>query len=459
MPAQRIAVIGGTAAGPAAAVAAVRADPRAEVVLFEQGPHISYGACEIPYYVAGTIDEAERLVRLTPGRFEQTRGGTVRTRHRVLALDPARNRLTVEDLATGMVRQERFDKFILAVGARPRRPALDGLEAPNVFAVRTLEEAVDLRAYLDAHPVRHAVVLGGGYVGVEMAEALRARAVRVTILEPGPGVLHAYLDAALRPLVEDALRRHGVVVRRERAVGLDHHPDGMVRSVRTDRGEHIGCQLVLLAMGTEPNTDLAAAARLRLGETGALAVDAQMRTNLPNVWACGDCVEVERVVDRKKVYVPLSPTAFRTARVAGHNAARRGRGLPKQFPGIVGASAVKVFGLEVAAAGLRPDEAREAGFDAFTVTIRHWSHVPLYPEARPVHVQLVVERRRGRLLGAACVGEKGAALRADVLVPLIWDGWTVDRIRDLDLIYTPPLAPALDPLIVAANEAAKTVRP
>ena len=458
MPAQRIAVIGGTASGPAAAAQAKRTDPGAEVVLFEQGPHISYGACEMPYFVAGEIEDAKRLIKLTPERFEETRGGRVLVRHRVVALDPPRNRLTVEDLETGEKRRERFDKFVLAVGARALLPDLDGLDAPNVFAFRTLEDAADLRGYLDENTVGHAVVFGGGYIGMEVAEALRARDVRVTILEPGPGVLHAYLEDDLRPLVEAVLQRRGVVVRRERAVALDHHPGGAVRAVRTDRGERIGCGLVVVAMGVAPNTELAAAARIRTGETGALAVDAQMRTNLPNVWACGDCVEVERVIDRKKVYLPLSPTAFRTARVAGHNAARRGRGRPTRFPGVTGASAVRVFELEVAAVGLRLREAEAAGFDAFAATIRHRSRGSSMPGAKPLHVRLVVERGRGRLLGAELVGEDGAALRADVLVPLLWEGATVERLRDLDLIYTPPFAPPLDPLIVAANEAVKRLR-
>ncbi len=454
-PSQRIAVIGGTASGPAAAARAKRTDPGAEVVLFEQGPHISYGACEMPYFVAGEIADVRRLIKLTPERFEETRGGRVLVRHRVTALDPPRNRLTVEDLETGEKRRERFDKFILATGARPRLPDLDGLDAPNVFPFRTLEDAADLRAYLDANTVGHAVVFGGGYVGIEVAEALRARDVRVTILEPGPGVLHTYLDDELRPLVEAVLQRHGVAVRRERAIALDHHPGGAVRAVRTDRGERIGCGLVVVAMGIVPNTELAAAARIRTGATGALAVDAHMRTNLPNVWACGDCVEVPRVIDGKRVYVPLSPTAFRTARVAGHNAARRGRGRPTRFPGVTGASAVRVFELEVAAVGLRLHEAVAAGFDAFAVAIRHRSRGASMPGAKPVHVRLVVARGRGRILGAELVGEDGAALRADVLVPLIWEGATVERLRDLDLIYTPPFAPPLDPLLIAANEAAR----
>lgn len=453
----RIAVIGGVASGPAAAAQAKRVDPDADVVLFEQGPDISYGACEMPYYVADQIPSAETLVVLTPQAFEQTRKAEVRIRHRVLALHPQRCRLDVKNLETGAITEERFDKFILAVGASARLPEVEGVEAPNVFPMRSLEDARALKGYLGDHDVQHAVVLGGGYIGVEMAEALRERAVRVTVLEPSGGLLQPYLDAPFQPLVHDVVRRHGVLIRQERAVGFDLDAEGRVRAVRTDKGEKIGCQMVVAAIGIVPNTDLAEAAGIHRGVTGALAVDAQMRTNLPNVWACGDCVEVERVIDGKKIYLPLSPVAFRTARVAATNAARRGHGAPVRFPGVVGASAVKVFELEVASVGLRLAEAQEAGFDAFAADVKHWSRVSFYPGAKPLHVRLIVECGKGRLLGAQLVGEEGAALRADVLVPCLRDRWTVHRIKDLDLIYTPPFAPSLDPLIVAANEAAKKV--
>ncbi len=454
---QRIAVIGGVASGPAAAAQAKRIDPDADVVLFEQGPDISYGACELPYYVADQIPCADTLVVLTPEAFEQTRKAEVRIHHRVLAIHPQRRRLDVKDLATGAITEERFDKFILAVGAHARLPDVGGVDAPNVFPMRSLEDARALKGFLAHHRVEHAVILGGGYIGVEMAEALREREVRVTVLQPSGGLLHTYLDEAFQPLVHDAVQRHGVVVRRERAEGFDVDAEGKVRAVRTDKGEKIGCQVVIVAIGIVPNTELAEAAGITRGATGALAVDAQMRTNLPNVWACGDCVEVERVIDGKKIHLPLSPVSFRTARVAATNAARRGRGTPARFPGVVGASAVKVFELEVASAGLRLAEAQEAGFDAFAMNIKHWSRVSFYPGAKRLHVGLVVERGKGRLLGAQLVGEEGAVLRADVLVPCLRERWTVHRIKDLDLIYTPPFAPALDPLIVAANEAAKKV--
>jgi len=452
---QRIAVIGGVAAGPAAAAQAARVDPGAEVVLFEQGHEISYSACEIPYFVAGTVSSADDLVVLTPERFRETRGAAVWVRHRVKALFPPRNRLVVANLETGQVREERFDKFILATGATPRMPGLAGEDAPNVFPVRTLEGAGALRALLDTTPVQHAVVMGGGYIGLEMAEALRARGLRVTILEPGPGLLQGYLDAPLRPLVQQAVQAQGVLVRQEQATGFEQQADGRVRAVITDRGEKIGCQLVILAIGLKPRTELAREAGLKCGETGALVVDDRMRTKAPNVWACGDCIEVERIVDRKKVYAPLSPVAYRTARVAGENAARQGRGAGARFPGVTGASAVKVFGLEIAVAGLRLSEALAAGYDAYAVSITHTSRARAYPGAKPLQVRLVAERSRGRLLGGAVIGEEGAALRCNVLIPLLRRGGDVAELRDLDLLYAPPFAPALDPLLVAANEAVK----
>lgn len=458
MPNQRIAVIGGVASGPAAAAQAKRTDPDAEVVLLEKRSHISYGACEMPYYVADWIEEAETLIVLTPDEFEQTRKAKVQIHREVLAIHPRRNRLDVKNTETGEVREERYDKFILCVGARARMPDGVGCDANNVIPMRRLEQAIAIKQLVDTKSIKHAVILGGGYIGVEMAEALRARHIRVTILEPMPTLLSQYLDEELSPVIHDVVKKHGVAVRQEKAVGFEHDDAGNVSAVRTDKGEKIGCQLVIVAMGVTPNTTLAEAAGVAVGETGALAVDAGMRTNLPNVWACGDCVEVKRVIDGRPVYLPISPVAYRTAHVAGENAARRGRGAPAKFPGVCVASAVKVFELEVAAVGMRLEQAREAGFDAFATTVQHWSRVRIYPGSKPIHLRYVVERRTGRLLGAELVGEEGVAHRADVLVPLIRKGWTVGDIRDLDLIYTPPFAPSLDPLLVAANKAMKEVK-
>jgi NADPH-dependent 2,4-dienoyl-CoA reductase/sulfur reductase-like enzyme len=452
----RIAVIGGLAAGPAAAAEAVRTNPDAEVVLYEQGAHISIGACEIPYYVGDWIEERQQLVVLTPRQFEDTRGGTVKTRHRVTAIRPRERKLTVEALEFGSVHEERFDRFILAVGARARRLGLDGEDAPNVFTVRGYEDAVALKSYLDAERVRHAVVVGGGYIGVEFAEVFRSRGVRVTILEQAGRALPKTLSDELAPPFSEAVRAGGVTVREEVPTAFATDRYGRVNAVHTDQKEIIGCDLVLVAIGLEPRTELASAAGVKLGRTGAIAVDDGMQTNVANVWACGDCIEVPRVLDGKPVYFPLAPVGRRSARVAARNAASRARGSRARFASITRSIGVCAFGMEVARVGATVEEAREAGIDAVACAVRYWSRTRMYPKAKPIWVRLVVERGTGRLLGGELVGQEGAGLRADVLVPLIREEYTARRVLDeIDLIYNPPIAPAVDPLLVAASAAAK----
>ncbi len=455
MPVQRIAVIGGVASGTAAAAQAARTDPSAEVVLFEQGPHISYGACEIPYYISDAVDSAEKLVQFDAKRFLKEKRVVARTGHTVLAIHPARNRLTVKPPA-GAQLEERFDKFILATGATADTLDIDGASAPNVFTIRTLEGAVDLKNWLAGHRINHAVIIGGGYIGVEISDSLMARGIRATTLDPS-GVLHRYVSPALQPVVASHFTARGLQIRRERAVRFEHDAVGDVNAVLTDAGERIGCQLVIVAIGISPNSCLAKDAGLRVTPNGCVDVDEHMRSSAPNVWACGDCVMTKRVVDGAWIYLPLSPAAFRTGHVAGENAARQGRGAPARFPGVVGASAVRALGLEVAHVGLSLAEARDAGIDAFAEKVEGFSRVSVDPGSRRLYVELVVDRARGRLIGGTLVGEDGAALRANILVPLIWKGWTVDAVRDLDLIYNPPIAPAIDPLLTAANRAARNL--
>jgi NADPH-dependent 2,4-dienoyl-CoA reductase/sulfur reductase-like enzyme len=450
----RIAVIGGTASGPAAAAEAVRTNPRAEVVLFEEGAHISVGACEIPYFVAGRLHGEADLEVLTAEAFERTRGAQVRLHHRVVGLEPERGRLVVEALRYGSRHEEPFDRFVLATGARARRLGVEGEAAAGVFAVRTYDDAVAIKGWLDAEPVRHVVVAGGGYVGLEMAEAMRDRGLRATILDPRGRVLASSLSAALAGPMDAAVRAAGVPVRAETITRIEADRHGRVRAVRTDRGEVIGCQAVLVGVGVAPRTELAVAAGVKLGKTGAVAVDAHMRTSRRNVWACGDLVEMPRVVDGAPVHWPLAPVGRRTARVAARNAA--GQRPPDRFAGLAGAVAVRAFGVEAARVGLTLEEAEAAGFDAVAADVRHWSRTSVYPGARPLLVRLVVERPGGRLLGGELVGEEGAALRADVLVPLVASGATARALaEDLDLVYNPPVAPSVDPLKIAAAEALK----
>lgn len=451
----RIAVIGGLASGPAAAAEAAR-QPGAEVVLYEEGRHVSVGACEIPYYVSDLESRFDLIVH-TPEDLERSRGFRVFTRHRVTRLDPRAGQLTVTSLAHHAQREERFDRFILATGARAKRLGVSGEDAHGVFSLRDYADAVALKTWLRTEPVRHVVIAGGGYVGLEIAEAMRDRGLRATILDPNGRVLAGSLAPEIVGQLAEAVTEAGVLVRAERVTEVLTDDDGRVRAVRTDRGEIVGCQALVVSVGVEPRTDLAESAGVALGRTGGVATDREMRTNLRNVWACGDVAETFRVVDNAPVLWPLATIGRRTARVAARNAASR-RGAADTFAGVAPSVAVRAFGVEAAAVGLDDAQARDAGFDAVTVQVRHLTRTRVYPGSQPIDVRLVVDRDRGRILGGQLVAREGAALRSDVLVPLVRSGATArDLAEDLDLVYNPPIAPSVDPLKIAASAAMRAL--
>jgi len=452
MKPQKIAVIGGVAAGSAAAAEAKRVDPDAEVVLFEKGPYISYGACEMPLVIAGSIKNSEELVAFTPERFRSERGVDVRISTVVQSFDPRSGQLIYSEGGDSGPVTERFDKFILATGGQALRPDVEGVDNRNVFVLRELTDVQVIQSFLETNDVQHVVVVGGGFVGLEVADALIERGLRVTLLQAGPGPLYQHLEPEFAELVRDLAVSSGVSYRHERMIGFEQSA-GSVTAVRTDAGELVGCQLVVLAVGTRPSTSLGENAGVKIGATGGFTVSDSMRTNLSNVWACGDCIEVQRVVDDARVLSPLSLTAFRSARVAGKNAARRGQSKQALFPGVVGAQALKVFGEEIVFVGLTSKEALAAGFKTETVRIKHRTSAALVPGSSFVHVLLVFDVVRGRLLGGQLVGGTGTALRGDILIPVIRVGGSVSDLYDLDLIYAPPFSPRLDPLLVAAKKA------
>lgn len=450
----RIAVVGGLAAGPAAAAEAKRHAPEAEVVLIEEGRHVSVGTCEIPYAVAGKVD-AGALEVYTPEALERTRHIEVWTRTRATRLDARLGALTLDALGFGSTRTERFDRIILATGARARRLGVEGEGAAGVFTIRDLDDALDVMRWLDTEAVRHVVVVGGGYIGVEMAEAVRERGRRATILEPRGRVLGNTIACEASDLMDQAVATAGVAVRAERATEILADDRGRVHAVRTDKGEIVGCQMVVVAIGVEPRVALAAEAGAEVGASGGLAVDDRMRTSLRNVWACGDVAEVPRCPDGARVLWPLATAARRTARVAARNAGARGGAADRMEP-VSRAVAVRAFGVEAASVGLAFEDAQRAGYEAVVADVRHVTRTRAFPGSRPIDVRIVAERGTGRLLGGQVVASEGAALRANVLVPLVCAGATVQTLaEDLDLVYNPPIAPAVDPLKVAAREAMK----
>lgn len=454
----RVLVVGGVAAGMSAASQVRRRRPDWEVVVLEKGPHVSYGACGLPYNVADPQRPVEDLVVLTPEEARRARGITVRTGHEATGIDTASRVLRVRDLGDRRDHELTYDALVLATGASPVRPELPGLDLPGVFFLRDLGDGAAIKAHLATARPGRAVVIGGGYVGLEMAEALAARGLGVTVLEKLAQLAPGHVPEVAR-LVRAELEAKGVVVHTGASVlavegrsFAEDARDGDRLRVRADVGV-FPAGLVLVSVGVRPNVALARAAGLAIGETGAVAVDASMRTSAPYVFAAGDCAEALHLVTGKPAWIPLGTTANKQGRVAGANAA----GGSESFGGVVGTAVFRVFSLEVGRTGLCPAGARQAGLDAVAVPSTHRSRGHAFPGGSEVTTVLVVERGSGRLLGAQMAGREGVKGRIDVLATALQARLTLDQVEALDLAYAPPFAPVYDPVLVAASVARRAL--
>lgn len=446
----RIVVIGGVAAGMSAASQAKRRLPQAEVIAFERGPYVSYGACGIPYNLEDPARPIDDLVVIRPERFRSERGIDVRLRHEAYAIDPVGKRVRVCDLAAGRDFDQPYDKLVIATGASAVKPPLPGIDLPGVFLLRELTDGAALKAKLAEARVKRAVIIGAGYIGMEMAEALRVRGLEVSVLERAPQAAPGYAPE-IAALVATELAARDVTLRTGVSVlGIAHAGEGL--RVETDRGE-FPAELVLVSVGVQPNAQLAADADIQLGQSGAIAVDDRQRTSVADVYAAGDCCEAwHRVLDRP-AWIPLGTTANKQGKVAGANAA----GADESFGGIVGTAGFRMFNLEVARTGLGPADIRLAGLDTVAAASVHASRGHHYPGSVPLTTVLYVERDSGRLLGAQMAGRDTVATRIDVLAAALHAGMTLKEIEGLDLAYAPPYAPVYDPILIAAGVARKAI--
>ncbi|QFU83184.1 FAD-dependent oxidoreductase [Natronorubrum aibiense] len=435
-------VIGGDAAGMSAASKAKREDPDRDVLVFEKGKWVSYAACGMPYYIKGEVDELDNLVAVTPEEFREQRDVDLRTGHEVVAIDPDAKTVTVE------ADDERFEQsygdLLIGTGARAIEPPFDGIDLEGVFTLRSMDEAEAIEDYVDTNGPATAAIVGGGYVGVEMAEALTERGVEVSIFEMLPQTLQPFGEETAA-VVEDHLREQGVDLHLETAVqgfaGRDH-----VESVELE-DDSVSADLVIVGVGVAPNVELAEEAGIKLGPTGAIATDEYGRTNLEDVYAAGDCAEATNVVTGEPDHVPLALTANRAGRAIGTTVA----GEPTKTGGTAGTAIVKAFELGAARTGVIDSErAREAGFDPVSVTIDAETRPHYYPGATELTVTLVADRESERVLGASLVGREGAK-RIDTVATAVDAGLTVEELQNLDLAYAPPFSPVWDPILTAAK--------
>ncbi|MET9918959.1 FAD-dependent oxidoreductase [Streptomyces sp. NPDC006435] len=455
MAAERLVIIGGDAAGMSAASQArrLRGPNELEIVAFERGPFTSYSACGIPYWVGGDVAERDDLVARTPEEH-RARDIDLRTRTEVTEIDVAGRRVRAQDLGTGEAYWTGFDKLVIATGARPVRPALPGMDAPGVHGVQTLDDGQALLDSLDRAPGRRAVVVGAGYIGVEMAEALLKRGFEVTVLNRGEQPM-ATLDPDMGRLVHEAMDGMGITtVGRAEVTAILTGPDGRVRAVAAGDTSY-PADVVVLGIGVEPETALARAAGLPLGPHGGLLTDLSMRVvGHEDVWAGGDCVEVLDLVAGRTRHIALGTHANKHGQIIGSNVG----GGYGTFPGVVGTAVSKVCDLEIARTGLREKDARAAGLRFVTATIESTGRAGYYPGALPMTVKMLAEYRTGRLLGVQIVGRDGAAKRVDVAAVALTAGMTVEQMTALDLGYAPPFSPVWDPVLVAARKAVAAVR-
>jgi NADPH-dependent 2,4-dienoyl-CoA reductase/sulfur reductase-like enzyme len=440
---ERLVVIGGDAGGMGAASTARRLRADIDIVALEKGDYTSYSACGIPYLVGGEVTRVDELVARTPQELRDTYRIDVRLRHEAMAIDVDRREVEVRDHDHSRTFRVGFDQLVIATGARPTRPDLPGIDGADIYGVQTLGDGARLLARIESGAPGRVVVVGGGYIGLEMAEAFTRRGVTAMVVERSPEIMGT-LDADMGALVSRALRRHGIEVRCGTTV--TGFGDKVVHTADGD----LPADLVVLGLGVVPNSAIAGDAGLVLGVNGAISVNRRQETSVEGIWAAGDCAESYHLVSGRPIHVALGTVANKQARVAGTNIA----GGYATFPGVVGTAVSKICDTEVARTGLTEREATRDGFLFHVADIEATTRAGYYPGSAPIRVKMLAERRSGRLLGAQIVGEEGAAKRIDVVATALHAGMTVEQMTSLDLSYAPPFSPVWDPVLVAARKAA-----
>lgn len=433
---QRIVIIGAVAAGTSAAAKARRNDETAEIVIYEMDEHISYSGCGLPYYIGGKVARLDELTPRDPKFFRDKYEVEILVRHKVLSVDPAAQTLVVENLATGETFTDRYDVLVLSTGATSIVPPIPGVDLPQVFTLRNPRSAYAIRTYIEDHQPKTAVVVGSGFIGLEMVENLANIGIQVTVVEKLPQVC-PFVDPDLAPYVKETLVKKQVKVLT--GVAATEIRPG---SVNLDDGSTVDADLVILAVGVRPNTTLAREMGVALGSTGAIAIDRHMQTSVPAVYACGDCAESFSIIDGRPLYRPLGSTANKMGRIAGD--VMTGGSL--EFRGIAGTGIFQLFDRTIAASGLTEKQARDSGYD---IVISHniKPDKPEYFGGKEMVIKAIADRKTEHLLGVQIVGYAGVDKRMDVFVTAMTAGLAVSDLFHLDLAYAPPFATTKDPVL------------
>lgn len=439
----KVVIVGGVAGGASAAARLRRLDEQAEIIVFERTGFVSYANCGLPYYIGGVIEEESALTVQSPKGFWDRFHITVKTSHEVSAIHPEEHTVEVHNLETGEHFIETYDKLILSPGAHPIRPELPGIDSKKLFSLRTVEDTLRIHSYVQEHKPTSAVVVGGGYIGIEAAENLSELGLEVTLLQR-PKQLMNNLDFDMATFVHMKMRDSGINLHLGANVTGFQEVDGRIVTNVAD-GSPITADMVLLAIGVMPESHLAKEAGLQLGMKGAIAVNDRMETSAPDVYAVGDAIQVKHQVTGEDAVISLAGPANKQGRIVADVIA----GLNSRYKGSLGSSVIKVFDLTVANTGLSEKAASAAGYQYESVVLSPGSHAGYYPGATPMTMKVVFEQETLRLLGTQIVGGEGVDKRIDVLATAIQEGIRADQLKDLDLAYAPPYSSAKDPVNMA----------
>ena len=439
----KVVIVGGVAGGATAAARIRRLDEQAEIVVFERSGFISYANCGLPYYIGGVIEDPEELTLQTPESFFSRFRVSMRVRHEVTAIHPDKKAVSVTDLETGEVFEESYDKLILSPGAKPTQPRLPGVGLNKLFTLRTVEDTFRIKAYISENHPKSAVLAGGGFISLELAENLRELGMEVTIVQRPKQLMNPF-DPDMAAFIHSEMRRHGVKLALGHTVEGFEEKDGGVDVLLKDEAP-LHADMVVLAIGVSPDTQLAQDAGLELGVKGSIVVNDRMETSVPDIYAVGDAVQVKHFVTGQDVLLSLAGPANKQGRIAADNIC----GGDSHYTGSQGSSVIKVFDMTAATTGVNETNAKKAGLDVDTVILSPMSHAGYYPGGKVMTMKVVFEKETYRLLGAQIVGYEGVDKRIDVLATAIRAGLKATELKDLDLAYAPPYSSAKDPVNMA----------
>ncbi|MGC9157372.1 MAG: FAD-dependent oxidoreductase [Terracidiphilus sp.] len=454
MTRKRVVIVGGVAGGATCAARLRRLDEQVEILLLDRGPYVSFANCGLPYYVGNQIHDEAKLLLATPALFKERFNIEVRTRNEALAINREARTVKVRDLITGRESDEPYDQLVLSPGASPIRPRWSGIHLPGIFTLRTIPDSREIRDWIDSRHPQKAIVVGGGFIGLEMAENLAHRGIKVTVVELANQLMPP-LDPEMAEYARQQLVSHGVGISLGDGVAGFEQSGGGGLTVRTQAGAVFDADLVMLAIGVRPETKLAHDAGLEMGDRGGIRVDGSMRTSDPHILAIGDAVEVKNRVTGQWELIPLAGPANRQARTAADAICGR----DKHFDGVLGTSVCGFFGLTVAMTGATEKALLRAGRTDYQAVYLHTNqHVTYYPGARPIHFKLLFRKSDGLVLGAQAVGGDGVARRIDALALAIQMKATVFDLEDAELCYAPQYGSAKDPVNLAGMVAANVLR-